>query len=554
MAIYGIPSAGAALTASTQDDVLQRFGLSTALMTGNTLLGLQGNDVIALGAVGYNGATTATWSSVSGIGATMTLSGTLFASAGRTYVSSVSTGSGQSGLSVAVSGVVTANQGTRSLANSQVYGNEGNDSILFGNTLTSVNSVSVGGGSGNDLIGTYTYISSTVEYAGSLGTNQGGVGLAGSQSAFLVEAGGGDDTIRLIFSSHTSINANTIQGGQGNDSIVFVATASGGATSTQVLGGGGDDVLNYQVSSNSGNTIAGGGGNDTIVFSAAGTFIASQIHGDTFAQSSIYDGNDYISGSIAGAFSSNTIGGGLGNDTIYFSGGDDAGNNLYALNGGNDSLTLAGTVSASSIQAGAGQDTVTVLSSFKGGSIAWLGGDADVFTLSAAAVVDSGYAGTVFGGAGGDELLSAAAHSGGTIGITFGYSANTDSTLSAYDTIALNYVSGGGTFVFNMVQGGINNASFSGNGVTGTNGVATFTSTFSTDLTARVEALNSSVSAGGAVTFRGGTGLNYLFVQGGTSSLADDLLVQVGGNAKNSAAQSLTVAGGKNISLTLAGN
>jgi len=562
MAYYGIPSAGAALTASNQADVLQRFGLTTALMTGNTLLGVDGNDVISLGAVARNAVASATMSAsgdyYSGINpgeATLTVS--LLGSAGTTYSTANSTGSGVSGFSVLVSGVVTSNQGTRALAGSQVYGNAGDDSILLGNRLSSVSASTVGGGAGNDLIGTYTFISGVAAYAGDLSTTgEGGIGIAGSQTKSFIEAGGGNDTIHLIYSSHTSFSANTIQGSQGDDSISFVSTASGGSTASQIFGGGGSDTITTRISSISSTTIGGGGGNDTIVFQAGGTVHGSQINGDTFAVASIYDGSDYISGSVAGAFSSNTIAGGGGNDTVIFSGGNDAGNNLYALNAGDDSLTLNGTISASTIQAGAGNDTITVLSGFKGGAVAYLGGNADIFVASANEVIDSGtFAGTVFGGAGGDELLSGAKHSGGTIGITFGYSAFTDSTLSAYDTIKVNYVSGGGSFVFNMTQGGISQGSFSGSGVTGTDGIATFSSTFSTDLTARVEALDTSLTTqGAAVTFRGGTGLNYLFVQGGSTGISDDLLVQIGGDAKDSAAQSLTVAGSKNITVTLAGN
>jgi len=299
-------------------------------------------------------------------------------------------------------------------------------------------------------------------------------------------------------------------------------------------------------------TIAGGGGNDTIQFSASGDVAYTYIAGDTQNTTSQYDGNDWISGNIGDSASSNSVVGGAGNDTIFWSGSQDAGSNVYQLNAGDDSIRI-NLLSASTIQAGAGNDTVNILTSMLGGSLVLLGGGDDHIIASAGLNIDSGnsFNGTVFGGAGADTFFSASVVSGGTVGITFGYDALTESTLFATDSVAVAFASGATDYKFNYTQGGLTLGTFSAAGVTGTNGVVTFTSNFDTNLTARVSAINSAMTTQNAVaTFRDADGKHYLFVQGGASTLTDDNFIAVGRDNANTAA-TIQLGGGKLVTLTL---
>jgi len=238
MAYYGIPSAGLVLSASNNDDVIERYGLSTAVVSATSVLGLDGGDIINLGAIGVNGRSTGTFTINAATGSG-TQSVTLFGSGTKSYTTSVVNLSGAANTVAQVSGVITSFKGSRTIvADSQIYGNSGNDSIYLGNFLTSFASSTIGGGAGNDLIGTYTFISSVAELNTTLNLSAaGGIGIGGATNKAFVEGGGGDDTIQLIFSGYTSNSGSTIQGSQGNDSIFFQIDASAAATASQFLGG-----------------------------------------------------------------------------------------------------------------------------------------------------------------------------------------------------------------------------------------------------------------------------------------------------------------------------
>ena len=76
---------------------------------------------------------------------------------------------------------------------------------------------------------------------------------------------------------------------------------------------------------------------------------------------------------------------------------------------------------------------------------------------------------------------------------------------------------------------------------TASNSLVTFTSTFSQDLTARVEALDASMSTGEVAIFQeGNNSLAYVFVQGGST----DTVVQIGtAQITNFADATLTISG-----------
>ena len=161
---------------------------------------------------------------------------------------------------------------------------------------------------------------------------------------------------------------------------------------------------------------------------------------------------------------------------------------------------------------------------------------------------------TLYGGAGADYLLGSAANfsAGDTSEITVLYQANSESTISAYDTIAVNATDDdSATYVFRY-EPGATRASFSAAGVTATNGVVTFSSTFATDVTARVAAIASNTSDGNAAAFQDNAGKAYLFVNGSS----DDLVVQVGSAAASGSQggiAGLTINASNNIDLTIQG-
>jgi hypothetical protein len=536
MAFYGIPSAGLAVTAAAGSDTLSLYNNSTAVLSSTTVMGLEGNDVISLAAQGYTATASSYYSGIanSGSGAiSLQLIGSSTYSTSESY-SGVTTWSG----SLIVSGVLTSERAGRSIDASKLYGNQGNDTIALGDSFTTLASTTLGGGAGNDFIGTYTNVNNV--WTGTINPT------AATITALFAEGGGGNDVIRFELSGAT-LTSSTFQGIQGNDTIRLIGTAGTTVNNTQLLGGGGNDDISASISASTGLTLAGGGGNDSLALSADGTLVQAYIAGDAINSISTYDGSDLISADAS--LSASTIAGMGGNDSIYLS-GTDGGNNLLAGNTGNDLIDVGNTkLNDSTVQGGAGNDTIdldTLSSSYVFG-----GGGNDNIVVTGADI-GSGVlfsATTIYGGDGADHIGSGATLSGGaTVGTTFGYSAYSDSTLSAMDTIAVGGSAASGSYVFHFAPGGITAATFSSTNVTGAAGVATFTSTFDTDVTSRAAAINSAeTETGAAVLFRDGSNDNYLFVQGGTT----DLLVQVGtaGTASNG---TLTVNASKTITLNLA--
>ena len=187
MAIYGIASAGS-LSGSSIDDTLQFLNPDTARLSGSTVLGLEGNDLLYLGPNGYTAVASGTITQPAlAETASGTLALTLVNSAGSTTTTTTyqfETGAA-TGITVDLTGVVTADRGVRTLYASQIYGNQGNDSIYLGAEISDVSASTVGGGAGNDVIGNYTFVDAS---AGSLTAS---AMSAGTFSNSFVEAGGG---------------------------------------------------------------------------------------------------------------------------------------------------------------------------------------------------------------------------------------------------------------------------------------------------------------------------------------------------------------------------
>ena len=540
MAFYGVQSAGISINGTTADDSIQLLGASTAVVSGDYILGLEGNDLIYFGAEGRTSVASATFSGIASGAASGNLIVTLAQSAGNSTGANVDlkTVSGiASGSTILVSGVVTSQRAARIIDASTINGNAGNDRIYLGSEFTTLSSTTLGGGAGNDTIGNYSFINGALTST---------AGTATTIANSFVEGGGGNDTI--MFLSQATITGTTVQGGQGVDSISFTTTGASVGTVVNSLfaGGGGNDTItgSFSDAAASAVTVAGGGGNDSVFLEFADDATNILVATDTFNTLGTWDGADQLTAQFDSAFSGVTIQAGAGNDVINVTGNFSEGANRFDLAAGND-IFSATELSSDSIFAGGGNDTVAIQSAAISGYIA-LGGGNDTLIISgniqAAAYANA----SVIGGAGADALFSGDAtelDKSGTINPTLIYSAYSDSTLSAMDTVVAVTNAFSGTTKFSFTPGGLSLASFTAAGVSGTNGIATF-SGFDTDLTSRVNAIDAAATTvGSTVSFAGSDGTTFLFVQGGTT----DLLIQNG--MSGSGVGSITLSDGTNVTL-----
>ena len=189
------------------------------------------------------------------------------------------------------------------------------------------------------------------------------------------------------------------------------------------------------------------------------------------------------------------------------------------------------------IEAGAGNDAVTIAESGISGSYT-LGGNDTTFEPVVSGVTIS--ASTVYGGAGADSIAGPGGDLNAAYGLTFGYSDYSDSTAAGYDSIEIGDGSGD-TYTAMFVGGGITRAAnfTDATNFTGTDGVVTFSAGTYQDLTSRIEAIDAKITTTGhAVTFADHAKKKYLFIQGGS----DDLVVRFGSAAGAAATTTLTVA------------
>ena len=529
MAYYGIPSAGQALTASTANDTITLASLGGTLVTAQSIFGADGNDVISLGALGITATASAaitvptlTFTGTGGaISGTHIVSGeiVLHVSAGTTYTDTTAytynaAGSG-TGMVVSAIGVRTSEQGARTVNGALFQANAGQDSIALGDTLTRVSAATFAGGAGNDLIGSYTNVN-----------NQWTVGrISGTYVSTNFEGGNGNDTINLVGDAvYSALNVNS---NKGDDLVAMNGTVE--AMTKSVVGlGAGNDTLSGEFLSIDSATIAGGKGNDTITVSAT-TFDNLILGGDRGNAVSIDgDGNDSIYIEGGNAFTASTIYGGGGNDTVTFSAAAMTAV-LNTMNKGADVFTATEGVliKSSTIAMGNQGDEFHVVNS---GQILSsrinLGKGLDTTDFGGADVGSAADFGgtTLKGGAGADYLMgSAEMEAGDTNQVVLEYVANSESTLSAFDTVALD-VTDSGNYVFRYEPGASAATFNTEGGLTATDGVVTFSSTFATDVTARAEAIASKTTAGQAAAFVDGSSNAYLFVKGSS----DNLVVQIG--------------------------
>ena len=538
MAYYGIPSAGLVLTASTANDTVAMANLGGGTtITAASVYGADGNDIISLGAVGLTAVATSTISGRDASGGVVEITASLVGSATYKNQASGSMTGGET-MSVAVTGVITSQQAARIVNGAMFQANAGNDSIALGDRLSRVSATTLAGGAGNDIIGGYTNVNNKWT-----ATTVSGATFVTSD----IEGGNGNDTVYLRGSaaySAVDLNAN-----KGNDLVDFQSAV----VSKSIFGlGAGNDELSGQFLSLTTATIAGGKGNDTIQINST-TNTNLVVGGDRAGNvNTDGDGNDSIT--INSTVTGSTVYGGAGNDSITWSGVAGSAN-LISLNKGNDVFTAndKADINDSTISLGAGNDLFRSQGTAKIDSATInLGKGADTFSLSSIDVSTGSFAGsTINGGAGADFVLgSASIANGDTVAFTLGYATATDSTITAFDTVAVGIAAAeSGDYKFQYAPGGAVGASFSGVGVTSTNGVITFTSTYNNDVTARYSAVAANASTGDAAVFIDGSGINYLFVKGAS----DNLVVQVGTASVSGGLNDagLSIAAGKTITLSL---
>ena len=261
-------------------------------------------------------------------------------------------------------------------------GEEGNSIDLSGvlaTDFTSLTSINVDGGNGNDSI---------------LGSNDFGDSLFGGDGADTLDGQGGGNTLNGGDGAdviRSGANNDSILGGDGSDNIDAGDgddTVNAGNGSDNVLLGDGNDVANGM---NGEDTISGGLGNDTI----NGDGGTDSINGDN-GNDSILGGekNDVINGgngndTIDGQAGKDTIDGGAGDDSLVGSAGTDrisGGDGNDFVNGGSGDDTIEGGLGNDRLLGGANNDLI--YDDFQSGNASFTGND------------------TLLGQAGNDTLLA----------------------------------------------------------------------------------------------------------------------------------------------------
>ena len=547
MATFGIRSASKSLTTTTGNDTISINGVGSTNLSAQSVLGGDGNDVVSLGAFGVTATLTATIAVDSGdIAAGMSGRATGLIGAGGAVYTAVATASGGTTVATGVAtGIMTADAGITTATKLQVKGQVGHDTIVFGSSLAVLSAGFIGGGQGNDYIGGGSFVNDEYTAGADLLANAKVINTT-------IFGGKGRDTINL--EGNGVFSAGKVNGYEDNDTLKF---ANASATNYFVGGGKGNDTISGDFNKLFTSSVVGGQGQDSLILSDIGSAVGVQIAADSLDRgSTTANGNDSIY--ISGTLRTSTVLGGAGNDSLTIALTAASGNKIY-LDAGNDlvSALVATDMTNNTIYFGAGNDKFFLAGSgakVASGSLI-LGGGADTVTLSGQAMESSQFAGlTIEGGAGADYLLeSTNILTGDTSEAVIQFKTATDSTITAYDTIALDADGSdeSATYVFNWVPGGLKRGTFSGDDVSATVGKVTFTGTFDAAVTARAEKIAELGATNDTYAFADGAGNSYLFIMGA----AGNTIAQIGSATISGDVQgaALTITDGTRIALNIGG-
>jgi len=427
------------------------------------------------------------------------------------------------------------NSGAETIQRSLIAGGAGNDTISFGAAVTYFSGNTIGGGAGDDLIGSF---GSSNDTAGVINT-----GFLGTQ----VKGGKGNDTIEFDISGAADGSGFLLNGNSGADSIRFSAISL--LSDGKIAGGKGADTIDFVASGATGITVKGGEGSDQVTISETVKTTQSFLELDGSGQT----GNDTILLTLS-AGSGNTIAGGAGNDSIVFSALDAGVNDLVKAGKGNDFIVIA-TASANfdgtTIQGGQGNDSISMADStnamFNTGLIKLGAGDDTISFAATMADKTAGMAGTTIeGGAGADKITVSGVNSAGSA--TFLYSSLSESTSASMDTITFSKNAGdraaaiGSAQVNFKISHDVILANGSGvssqSGVTAVSGRIVFSSV-DNDLETRISKIDAGFATTGTVGIFTVDGTDrFVFVQGG----ATDAVIKITDSAVMSAGQNSGVS------------
>jgi Ca2+-binding RTX toxin-like protein len=212
------------------------------------------------------------------------------------------------------------------------HGGDGNDVITSSTSAQgAANSKAFFGDLGSDNITDTGLGNDTLIGGGGDDTLSGGVGVVGAGGVYAVDAGDGNDVVKIEHGAAlagTGSQVDTIVGGAGDDHVTL-SGASGVAASVD-LGDGNDSVLASAWSGN--DTLFGGAGDDTI------------------------DAHAHVAGGAGAAARHEIIDGGAGNDVLIASNPGAAGNGGDSINGGDGADTIISGTGKDVIFGGSGAD------------------------------------------------------------------------------------------------------------------------------------------------------------------------------------------------------
>jgi hypothetical protein len=292
-------------------------------------------------------------------------------------------------------------------------------------------------------------------------------------------------------------------------------------------------------------SIRGGNGNDSIDANFSAGFVKGLVEGDGSTT-----GADTIRLTFGTTYSSNTVDGGEGADSIVFSSmATDGGSNLILGGGGADTIYFqsAGSVgltvlSGSTIKGGAGNDSILLETESAGTFVSSIiygnkGDDTITITHTEANGVGASagsYAVTMQGGLGTDLMTNSGIGSAGGSG-TFVFKSYEDSTLSGVDTILYTTAAvsaGSDTFASSQVKFQVATGDAlalvtgagTGGKVSAASGYVIWSGYSDNSLTARVSAIDASyTTTGNVAVFTTDNADRYLFVQGGSTDIVAKL-------------------------------